>query len=219
MQHSNALNPFNHRAEYSLNACAVHPLASVCIFSILFSIHFVRCWQGEVLWQTRASLVCDPFLYCRYLNVRFRGDTVEIICESLLKGKGSTQYEWLFLTQYKPFRINYIVLMSKILQQQVPLVPLLRKNFPTFKEASKIFKVEKIFYPWSLCLFGNLLKHLFGSNERHSFSSLLGKEASQSRYHSEMGTRWGVTMLCQPQGNSLNIDLLCTCHQTITALD
>ena len=37
--------------------------------------------------------------------------------------------------------------MSKILQQQVPLVPLLGKNFLTFKEASKIFKVEKIFYP------------------------------------------------------------------------
>ena len=70
---------------------AQYTLASVCIFSMLFSIYFVRCWQGDVLWQTRASLVFNPFLYCRYLNVRFRGDTVEIICESLLRGKGSTQ--------------------------------------------------------------------------------------------------------------------------------
>ena len=26
---------------------SLHNLTSVCIFSILFSIHFLRCWQGE----------------------------------------------------------------------------------------------------------------------------------------------------------------------------
>ena len=32
---------------------------SVCIFSILFSIHSLRCWQGEIVSQSRASLVGD----------------------------------------------------------------------------------------------------------------------------------------------------------------
>ena len=38
-------------------------LTSVCIFSILFSIHFLRCWQGEFVEQSRASLVDDHSLY------------------------------------------------------------------------------------------------------------------------------------------------------------
>ena len=32
---------------------------SVCIFSILFSIHFLKCWQGEF---SKASFVGDHFL-------------------------------------------------------------------------------------------------------------------------------------------------------------
>ena len=32
-------------------------LTSVCIFSILFSIHSLLCWQGEFVYQSRASLV------------------------------------------------------------------------------------------------------------------------------------------------------------------
>ena len=36
---------------------------SVCIFSILLSIHFVRCLQGEVVYQSRASLVWDHLLH------------------------------------------------------------------------------------------------------------------------------------------------------------
>ena len=32
-------------------------LISTCLFSILFSIHFLRCWQGEFLKQSRATLV------------------------------------------------------------------------------------------------------------------------------------------------------------------
>ena len=39
-----------------------HP-RSVCIFSTLFSIHFLGCWQGEFVQQSRASLVDDHFLY------------------------------------------------------------------------------------------------------------------------------------------------------------
>ena len=36
---------------------------SVCIFSILLSIHFLRCLQGEVVYQSRASLVWDHLLH------------------------------------------------------------------------------------------------------------------------------------------------------------
>ena len=39
----------------------LYTLTSVCIFSILFSIHFLRCWQGEFVWQSRASLASFGF--------------------------------------------------------------------------------------------------------------------------------------------------------------
>ena len=48
-------------------------LSSVCIFSILFSILFLRCWQGEFVQQ---SLVGDHFLYSCDLDVWFRGAIV-----------------------------------------------------------------------------------------------------------------------------------------------
>ena len=37
-------------------------LTSIWTFSILFSIHFLRCWQGEFVYQSRECLVCDHFL-------------------------------------------------------------------------------------------------------------------------------------------------------------
>ena len=122
MQHSNALNPFNHRAEYSLNACAVHPRISMYI------LHTVLYAFRKVL--TRRRLVGDYFLYCRYLNVRFRGDTVEIICESLLRGKGSTQYEWLFLTQYKPFELYRFIVQDSTTTS--PIGAITKKKFSHF---------------------------------------------------------------------------------------
>ena len=41
----------------------LYTLISVCIFSILFSIHFLRCWQGEFVQQSRASFLNDHCLY------------------------------------------------------------------------------------------------------------------------------------------------------------
>ena len=55
---------------------SINTLTSVCTFSILHSIHFLRCWQGEVLWQSRAFLVCDHFLYSLNLNEGFSGGIV-----------------------------------------------------------------------------------------------------------------------------------------------
>ena len=54
----------------------LHPNISVCIFSVLFSLHFQSCQQGKFVWQSRASLVGDLFLYSHDLNVWFRGDIV-----------------------------------------------------------------------------------------------------------------------------------------------
>ena len=42
----------------------------------MISIHFLRCWQGEFVEQSRVPLVGDHFLYSRDLNVWFRGDIV-----------------------------------------------------------------------------------------------------------------------------------------------
>ena len=51
-----------------------YTLTSVCIFSILCSIYFLMCWQGEFVWQSRASLVGGHFVYSCDLHVWFRGD-------------------------------------------------------------------------------------------------------------------------------------------------
>ena len=51
----------------------LYNLTSVCIFSILFSINFFSCWQGEFFWQSRGSSVYYHFLYSHNLNVWFRG--------------------------------------------------------------------------------------------------------------------------------------------------
>ena len=44
-----------------------HTQTPVCIFSILFFIHFPRCWQGEFVYQSKDSLVGDNSLYIYYI--------------------------------------------------------------------------------------------------------------------------------------------------------
>ena len=61
-------------------------LQAVCIFSIVFSILFIRCGQGEFLQQSRVSLVSDHLLYSHGLDVWFRGDTFGKIRLLLLLG-------------------------------------------------------------------------------------------------------------------------------------
>ena len=58
----------------NLLTCCI--LISVWMFSILFCIHFLRCWQGEFVEQSRASLVGDHFISCHELNEWFRGDII-----------------------------------------------------------------------------------------------------------------------------------------------
>ena len=54
--------------------CRDTRLASVCIFSMQFSTHFLWHWQGEFVEQSRASLNGDNILYSRDLNVWFGGE-------------------------------------------------------------------------------------------------------------------------------------------------
>ena len=61
-------------------------LTSVCIFSLLFYLHFLLNLRGKFVYQSRASWVGDHFLYSHDLNVWSRGDIVgEIRCVSLLR--------------------------------------------------------------------------------------------------------------------------------------
>ena len=50
----------------------LYTLLSVCIFSI----HFLRCWQWELVYQSRASLVGDHFFNSLDLKVLLRGNIV-----------------------------------------------------------------------------------------------------------------------------------------------
>ena len=54
----------------------LYSLTWECIFSILFSIHLLRCWQGEFVYQSRVFQAGDHFLYSRDLTVWFRGDSI-----------------------------------------------------------------------------------------------------------------------------------------------
>ena len=58
----------------------LYTLKSVYIFSILFFIHFLRCWQGEFVYRSKASFVGDHFLYSHNLNMWFRGNIVRRNC-------------------------------------------------------------------------------------------------------------------------------------------
>ena len=49
-----------------LNPC--NP-TSVCIFSKLFSIHFLRCWQGKFVLRSKAALVGDHFIHSYDLRI------------------------------------------------------------------------------------------------------------------------------------------------------
>ena len=53
-----------------------YTLTSVCIFSILFSLNFSRCRQGEFVKQSRAFSVGKHFLHDCDLKVWLWGDTV-----------------------------------------------------------------------------------------------------------------------------------------------
>ena len=74
----------------------MYTLTSVCIFSILFAILFIRCWQGEFVHQSKAnvSMVIISFVLMTLMcdsQVKLKG---EIRCWSLLRFKGLRTVQW-----------------------------------------------------------------------------------------------------------------------------
>ena len=59
-----------------LCSLTLYTLIPACIFSILFLIYFLRCWQGEFVKQSRAPFIVDHFSYSCDLNEWFWGDIV-----------------------------------------------------------------------------------------------------------------------------------------------
>ena len=50
-------------------ALTLYTPISECIFSKLFSVYFLMCWQGEFVLQSRGSSIDYHFLYSHDLNV------------------------------------------------------------------------------------------------------------------------------------------------------
>ena len=71
-------SPGNYAWVHNCLTLTIYNLVLICIFSILFSIHFPRCWQGEFVKQWRASFVGNNFLHSQNLNVWIRADVVRI---------------------------------------------------------------------------------------------------------------------------------------------
>ena len=56
---------------YFTEMLTLYTLTWICIFFTLFFIHFLRCWQGEFVCQSRGSFSDDHFLYSHDLHVWF----------------------------------------------------------------------------------------------------------------------------------------------------
>lgn len=55
---------------------AFYTPTSVCVFCLLWSLHFLWYWQGEFVEKSRASSIGDHFQYSYDLNGWFRSNTV-----------------------------------------------------------------------------------------------------------------------------------------------
>ena len=59
---------YTYKTDYKMSL-TLYTLTSVCIFSILSSIRFIRYWQKEFVSQSRGSSVDHYFLYFHDPNV------------------------------------------------------------------------------------------------------------------------------------------------------
>ena len=73
---------------YTSASLTLYSVRSICIFSILFFIHFQKHWQGEFVWQSKYSLVDAYFLnsheFFAWFSKEARIIRGEISCLSLL---------------------------------------------------------------------------------------------------------------------------------------
>ena len=75
-----------HQVRSLMKALTCYILTSVCIFSMLFSIYFLRCWQGEFVLSIKSLFGWWSFPCFRYdSGVILKG---EIRCHSLWGVKG-----------------------------------------------------------------------------------------------------------------------------------
>ena len=122
-------------------------LTLVCIFSILFSLHFLRCWQGEFVQQARTSLVRDHFLCSCDHDVWFGGDIVrkmEVLVppngQRINWHKSENLHHWMNLNQYNKWKVykNHCKL-ARIFHCEITLLQYLCQ---LFKALSKQFKIS-----------------------------------------------------------------------------
>ena len=79
-----------HQVRSLMKALTCYILTSVCIISMLFSIYFLRCWQGEFVLSIKSLFGWWSFPCFRYdSGVILTG---EIWCHSLWGVKGVKQY-------------------------------------------------------------------------------------------------------------------------------
>ena len=78
------LTLFNYKFRSLKSLLSLYTLTSTCIFSILFYIHFLECWQEEFIKQSGVSLVGDH--YSCYHNVNQEWHCKENLDSSHSKG-------------------------------------------------------------------------------------------------------------------------------------
>ena len=97
--------------KWSEGLFTLYTLTSACIFSILLFIHFLRCWQGEFVHQSKASkkasLVGDHFLYSHDLNVWSR-----VILYGEIDVSHSDLWFQIYSSLFNLYKYNYIISIS-----------------------------------------------------------------------------------------------------------
>ena len=126
----------------------LHTLTSVCKFSTLFFIHFLRCWQGEFVYQSKDSFPGDQFLYSHDLDVWFRGNVVGrnkmLITPRVLKVKRwKWHLYWILKSTGNPTRTSHFILFS-ISQHLICKVEKQVIQTPIFKYATSLFLDQQL---------------------------------------------------------------------------
>ena len=121
-------------------------LASVCIFSMLFSTHFLWHWQGEFVEQSRASLNGDNFHYSRELNEG------EIRRWSLLKFK--RMITWVSRQIHKGYTLAWIWLDSShrvVLPKESVKIPVHLVGYIYTKKKVELKNLERLVHNFTFC--------------------------------------------------------------------
>lgn len=78
------------------------------IFSLWFYWHFLRWWQGEIVEQSKASLIDDHFLYFHYLFLWFEGlyGKEKLVAGRSSRAKGLNEVCWFWLKGFPYFTLQ-----------------------------------------------------------------------------------------------------------------